>query len=135
MGFNTPKSFVAPFAIKYMNVLRLIEKSEKELFSTYSPIHLVISIKKETKQSWMKAGRIFQKICLRASQEGIASAVSILPHTTDIKSIKKMFHLSYNPYIFVRMGYAQKVPPHAPRFRAKDVICNVEREPSMGELS
>ena len=121
MGFNTLQSFVAPFAIKYMNVLRFIEKSEKELFSTYSPVHLIVSIKKETRQSWMKAGRIFQNICLRANQKGIASAISLLPNTTDIKSIKKMFSITYNPYIFIRLGYADKIPPHAPRLRAKDV--------------
>lgn len=122
MGFPTVPSLFAPFAIKHANVLRFIEKKERELFSTYSPTHLVISVKKETPQAWMKAGRVFQNISLRAMQRGISSAISILPHTTDTKTIKNMFRLQHNPYIFVRMGYAEKEPPHAPRFRAKDVL-------------
>jgi nitroreductase len=123
MGFNTPMSLIAPFAIKHFNVLRSIQQKEEDIMSIFSPVHLMISTKKETQEAWMRSGGILQKIMLSASGRGIASGMSLLPpSTTDMQRLKEIFDNVSQPHIFVRMGYAEKIPPHAPRLRAEEVV-------------
>ena len=122
MGFGNLQSIVAPFAVKNFNVIRLIRKQEEKLFSVHTSAHVVMGLKKETKQSWMKAGRACERMILIAGQKGISSAISIIPTTVDMKRLKKLLNTSYSPHIFLRLGYAVADPPHAPRLMGKEVL-------------
>ena len=124
MGFSTPMSFIASFVIKHINVIKIIRKKEEVLLEKHTPLLVFINIKEDTKQNWLKSGRIFERCLLTARQHNVQTAISALSSDLEKKQIKEILNTEYFPQILFRAGYTDKAFPHSPRLQEKEVIIN-----------
>lgn len=119
MGFSTPLSMIAAFLIRNFNVMKFIRKSEEELLSRYTPIFVLLSSKNNDKHDWIITGRILQRFMLEAERHGLQTAISAVP--LNPIPLQKPFATEFRPQMFLRLGYAEKIPPHSPRLSAESV--------------
>lgn len=120
MGLNNIVSLVAPFIIRYFNVMRFIKQNELRLLKEETPAFVIISTKNNTKRDWLNAGRLFERMILEAEQEGVQTAVSAIPTGTD--ALQRAVGTPYFPQIFFRIGYSNNRPGHSPRLLYQKVI-------------
>lgn len=121
MGFNTLLSFVAPFFIRHINVMKILKKKEENLLKKHTPVFAFIVIQEDSTVDWLAAGRLFERVALEAERRSIQTAISGI-HPKAREQIKKILKTPFFPQVFFRMGYADKTPHHSPRLSAKDVI-------------
>jgi len=89
-----------------------------------SPAILVISVKNDNPEWWVKAGRVFQKIALLAEMYGLS--ISVQAAIVEVEMFNKMLglrlkHLKLRPTVIFRMGYAKEESPHSPRVGVEEV--------------
>lgn len=120
MGFNTPLSFLAPFVIRHMNVMKLIRKSEEDLLKRYTPVFILINSMGNGPEDWLRTGQAMEHLALEAERCRLHTAISAIPR--DVLPLKKILATEYRPQIFLRLGRAEGIPPHSPRMSFGKVI-------------
>lgn len=122
-GFGIPGllSLLAPFMIKLIPAT--LQASMDEEFVILSSSLLVIVIDEDSKESWLKAGKVYEYLTLACLKEniGMAPMAAIIEHGESNKKLQKLLGTQMKPVFFARMGYAKKVPPHSPRRSVEDV--------------
>lgn len=124
MSIPMPISLIAPFILKLLNMNKLMQKKDEKLLKEQTPVFIVISTKKDTPQSWMRAGRIYERIALGAEQENIKTApmAAAIQIGEFYRGLQRVLRLSLRPQVFFRMGYTETITPHSPRLGAHEVI-------------
>lgn len=112
--------------IKRVNVSRKFAKQDVALLKKFTPAFLVISSKNDSKESWVKAGQLFEKAWLVATKHGLSC--SVLAAGVQVgeyyKKVKEIIGTNNRPLIFSRLGFAKKNFKHSPRLGTKDVMRN-----------
>ena len=124
MGMPLPVSFVAPLVVPRFGLPKNIEKENGELLEKHTPAFVIISTIGNTKNDWINAGRISQKIMLLAEQNGyhthpLAASVVIGEYWKEMQALIKT---SFRPQFFLRLGQAEKSERHSPRLRVEEVM-------------
>ncbi|MBI2889078.1 MAG: hypothetical protein HYY10_04105 [Candidatus Liptonbacteria bacterium] len=120
MGFSTPFSLIAPFLIRHMNVMKVIRKSEERLLKNDTPVFVIVGTHENNPRAWILAGRALERLLLETERRGLAAAISAVP--PDVAPLQKALGTKCRPQMFLRLGYAEKLPPHSPRLRAEEVV-------------
>ena len=120
MGFSTPLSLVAPFLIRHVNVMKLIKKREEELLKKYTPVLAIISTKEDSNLAALKAGQTLARVTLEAERQKVQTAMSAVP--LNPKELRGIIHTTFRPQLLLRMGYANQIPKHSPRFTVSEVL-------------
>lgn len=74
-------------------------------------------------QSWMKAGELFEKIALEATNLGLSTSVlAVLIETGEFhKDLQEVVGLKERPQMMFRLGYPSAEAPLSPRWRAEEL--------------
>lgn len=124
LGMPFIVSLIVPFVLKILNVSRLSRKQDLELLINHTPVFGIISTEKDDKQSWVKAGRAYQRIALEAERQGLKTAV--LAGAIQIgdyhKDLQKALGITNRPQVFFRVGYCDLVSGHSPRLPVNRTI-------------
>jgi hypothetical protein len=123
-GFNMPTvvSFFSPLAIKYLNIASSQAKLEKTLIDS-SPVVCVICGKNNT-LSWVKAGRVYERIVVDAEKKNIKSAT--MTAAVEIgeyhKELMRILGSRERPLVMFRLGYYNKIPKPTPKRSVNEIL-------------
>lgn len=125
VGFGIPTliSFFAPTLIKYINVNKLSRKKDETLLKKYTPFLGIISTAKDNKESWIKAGRLYEQIALEAEKQNLSTAplAAAIQTKNFHKDIQKLIQSNFRPQLIFRLGYSEKIAGHTPRLTAEEI--------------
>jgi len=123
IGIPWPVSFIAPLAIRYLNVAKQQRKMIEEPLRA-TPAFIVISTKDDNPAAWVMAGRVLERAWLMATDQGLKMA----PFAAGIqigdfyRDMQRVLNTTFRPQAFSRLGYADAIPPAAPRRRLEEII-------------
>ncbi|HAZ28724.1 MAG TPA: hypothetical protein DCY48_03035 [Candidatus Magasanikbacteria bacterium] len=122
MGFPLLMSFVAPWAVRKFNVIKLLQEKEERLLREQSPCFLIFGTKEDMPHHWVKSGECLQKILLEAERAGIHSSISVFPRTSDALAVyRSVAPTGYSPHMFCRLGFSHERPRHSPRLLPEEL--------------
>jgi len=124
MGIPTSLSFLVPFLVKFVNINKLREKTDRALLTEYTPMIMVLSTPHDTPEYWIRTGQLYERIALEATARSmhtnpLAAAIQIgefhkeLQATLGLKGMR--------PQFFARLGFAASNTKHSPRLKAEAV--------------
>lgn len=124
MGIPGPISFLVPWLIKKMNMARKSAKKDNILLKKYTPMFVVISTKGDSNLDRIEAGRLFERIWLMATREGLSCAPLAAPVQVGeyYKQLQSLLGITMRPLVFFRMGYCEKNASMSPRLSAEEVV-------------
>ncbi|HYE59741.1 MAG TPA: hypothetical protein VEA18_00980 [Candidatus Kapabacteria bacterium] len=126
MGFPHVKSFLAPLAIRLLNVAKLTQKEDEELLKRQTPVLVLLCTKEDNHKTWIEVGQLYERLSLHAIELGMQTAINAIPDRLDFLSkLKGIVQTAYHPQIFFRLGFALKTPEHSPRLPIEEVITYV----------
>lgn len=124
-GFGVPTllSFLAPFLLRRFNLNRLSRSQDEELLKEHTPYFVIITSRVDDKESWIKAGEIFESIALMAERDGVRTASMAAPIQIgeNYKKMQLLLSTEMRPQVFFRMGYSEEITPHSPRLSLEDI--------------
>ena len=120
LGVSKPLSLIAPFVMRYINIMKLIRGSETAILKKYSPVFIFLNAKNHDRLGWLKTGQVLQKLLLEAEHAGIQASMSAVP--LNVEPLQHLLDTQFRPQMFVRIGYAAATPGHAPRLPAEKTI-------------
>jgi hypothetical protein len=126
MGFPTPISYIVPRILKLFNMSKLSKKQD-ELILKSTPYLVFISTENDEEKSWIKTGRVFQRMSLSLLPLGIYFSVWAAPIQIGKYYIRlqDILNINFRPQMFLRMGFPSKeMGGHSPRLKAADVLIN-----------
>jgi len=128
MGIPTPVSLVVPFLVKYMNMNKLNKVSDKKLLTQNTPVFGIILTREDTKEYWIKAGQLYERIAILAEKSELSNAIMAAPIQIGefFKELQEIVSTSLRPQVFFRLGYATSIPHHSPRLETKEVFTTIE---------
>ena len=123
-GMPLPISFIAKFVIRSNSgVAESQAKMDKKRVLNSSAICLIL-VSKQDLESWINAGRVYQRFCLLALQNGVKTAgtsAPIIDSQTSAEIINK-FKLKNHPVAFIRMGYKNGHQKASPRLSKEQIL-------------
>lgn len=123
-GFGMPHllTIFAPMMIKNMPA-KIQAGLDKKMMTTAASF-IILTTKENTKEYWVKAGKIYEFLTLACLKEGVATApwAGIVEYETTNKKLKGLLKTHDVPLFFARMGYALKQPHLSPRRPLEDVL-------------
>jgi nitroreductase len=121
-GVPGPLSILAPFLIKHMPA-KMQSLIDKKLL-VHSAAFLIISAMDDTRESWIKTGKIYEYITLACLKYEIATSpmAGVVEYDKTGVSLQKLLDIKERPLFFARMGYATIQPPKTPRRDIEDVL-------------
>lgn len=124
MGIPTPISYFAPIMIKFFNMNKLSEKSDRELLEKHTQSFLIISSKTDNEASWIMTGKIYQEISLEALGRGLDTSpmAGIIQIGNFHKNLQKILNTDFRPQFFCRLGQATGQTRHSPRLPLESVL-------------
>ena len=124
LGIPAPVSLFASRLIKRVNLSRASKKQDDALLKRFTPIFVLICSCNDTSRDWMGAGRIFERIWLMATREGLACApLAAGVQVGDYyKKLQAILDTHDRPQVFFRMGYPEKHFHHSPRLSPLNVV-------------
>lgn len=125
MGIPTLLSFFIPLLMKFVNVNKLREKTDRMLLTVHTPALLVLSTPQDTPEYWIRTGESFERIALEATARGMhanpmAAAIQIGDFYKEIQGVLNLKEM--RPQFFARLGFAKTASKHSPRLGAESVI-------------
>jgi nitroreductase len=120
-----PISLFASRLIKKVNLSRKSEKKDEALLKHHTPGgFIVISSRSNNREEWLEAGRLFERIWLTATAEGLncspmAAAIQSPKHN---EQLKQALGIDFEPQVFFRIGYGEKQFRHSPRFSIDQLL-------------
>ncbi len=123
-GIPTPISFLLSTLIKKFNLEKASEKQNKILFTEYTPYIIIISTNQDSREVWLKAGQIFQRIALIFNNYSISTSPWGAPIeiSSFYKNIQEILNIDGRPQIFFRAGYPMKPAKTSPRIPHHELI-------------
>jgi hypothetical protein len=124
MGIPTALSFVAPFALRKMNVARKSRKQDEKLLKIHTPAYLVIATNEDSPIAWMETGRAYESLALLGTKHGvgIAPMAAVIQIGDFYKRVQNVLGSRARPQFFARIGYPEKEIAHSPRLSVSEVI-------------
>ena len=124
--FNIPLpiSIFSSWMIKKLNMSKLNKKQDEKIFKNFTPAFIIISLKNETKENWMLAGRMFEKVWLIATKFNLKCSPNAAPIQEDIsrQALQKLLNSSFMPITLMRVGYCDKNNQHTPRISVSELL-------------
>lgn len=116
-GMPTPPSLIARHIIKNIDISKGQAKKDAGRI-VHSADLALITIRNQSKEAYMDAGRLYAQICILARQHGIAtSGIGAAVIDTETKqTIKDHFELESQPLAIIRLGHTKKYARHTPRW-------------------
>lgn len=121
----TPISIVASKLIKRINLSRSNRKKDEALLKRHTPGgFIVIASRENNREDWIAAGRLFEKIWLAATAEGLncSPMAAVIQSPRHNKQLRAILGIGMEPQVFFRIGYGQKQFRHSPRFSVEDLL-------------
>jgi hypothetical protein len=121
----TPVSLFASKLIKRVNLSKASKKKDDALLKHHTPGgFIIISSKENNRESWLVTGKLFEKIWLLATSEGLncSPMVAAIQSARHNQQLRASLGIDFEPQVFFRVGYAQKQFQHSPRFTVDDLI-------------
>ncbi|MGH7142339.1 MAG: hypothetical protein ACREF5_02620 [Candidatus Saccharimonadales bacterium] len=120
-GIPGPISLIAPLIIKKNKKISVNQaKKDSKRIAHSSAIGLICS-DRQTPESLIKAGKLYQRASLVATKHNVKtagiSAAVVNPLTT--KNIIRKFKLETTPVSLIRFGYTKNLPKKSPRLSIK----------------
>jgi len=121
-GMPLPVSLIAAFMLKRFNMSKLSRKQDEKLLKEHTPVMVVISTKGDDAKTWMQAGKRYEHIALAAEHKGMNTApmAAAIQIGDFYRELQKILDIT-RPQVFFRLGYAELLTPHSPRFTAEAV--------------
>jgi nitroreductase len=122
LGVPRPLTILARNLIKGVPA-KLQSTKDKKLVAS-SPGVLVATSNDDTKENWLRAGKILEYILLSFTKNGIVVApmAGVVEHEPSREKLKKLLKSKEHPLFFARFGYSEiKVHP-SPRISASDLV-------------
>ncbi len=125
-GLPFPVSLLSSWMIKKLNMSKINEKADREIFENFTPGFLVIAAKNDDLPSWFVVGEVLENIWLQATRSGLSLSVNAAPiqGVEYRKQLASIVKTSLWPLVFSRIGFGLSTAPHVPRLRLKDVLLN-----------
>lgn len=120
-----PISIFASKLIKKVNLSKVSKKKDDALLKQYTPGgFVIISSRRNGPEDWIAAGRLFERIWLTATAEGLncsplAAVIQSAKHNHQLRTV---LEIDFEPQVFFRIGYAQKNFRHSPRFSVEHLL-------------
>ncbi|KXK10235.1 MAG: hypothetical protein UZ22_OP11002000880 [Microgenomates bacterium OLB23] len=85
---------------------------------------IVITAPGDTKEEWLRAGRLVEYCWLTLTHAGIAVApmTGLIEHPTVHKRLMQLLHTAQRPLFFARIGYTEERNHVSPRRPLEDVL-------------
>ncbi len=124
MGMPTIISFITPLLIKLTNVNKMSYKKDLDVFKNHTPLFFLISSRGNKRSDWVNVGRVFERISLIATREGMSVSPQAGPVIINKYAVrmKNYFNSKLIPQMFFRMGYPEKETPHSPRLSVEEIL-------------
>ena len=122
-----PISLFTSQLIKHANLSRVNKKKDDALLKRYTPGgFVVISTRKNNSESWLAAGRLFERIWLASTAEGLncSPMAAVIQSVRHNQQLRAALDLDFEPQVFFRIGYADKRFRHSPRFSVDQLLIN-----------
>lgn len=122
-GMPLPASFLMKYAVRRFNVNRLKRSAERKILSHATPAFVAISGVRDDRGGWLRTGRLFDRIALKAHGLGMAIAplMAVIAHSPSRLELQKLLQTDLLPQFLFRVGYPASVTPHTPRIKSEEV--------------
>lgn len=123
-GIPGPVSLIAKTVIRNNPKVANDQAKKDSKSINHSSALALITLKNENPQAWLDAGRLFQALCLQATQKGISSAAysaAVMDEETSAMIIKEL-GLKSQPVALLRLGYANGHRKASPRRKLEDIL-------------
>ncbi len=120
-----PISLFASRLIKKINLSRKSRKKDDALLKQYTPAaFIIISSRDNDRGSWLAAGRLFEKLWLTATAEGLNCSPMAAAIQSPIynKRLRESLGIDFEPQVFFRIGYGRRQFHHSPRFSVEELL-------------
>lgn len=126
LGLPSLISLFASAMIKKVNMSRKTRKQDEKLLKEFTPAFLSIGVFNDSMPGWLKAGRLFERIWLIATSQGInfSPLAAGVQNEKYCKQTKEIIGFSSTPRIFCRLGFPEKITGHSPRFNCDELLLN-----------
>ncbi len=129
LGINDWLSFVAPFALRVLDVGQTRADNEAQLADN-APLLVVLCTDEEGPRSWLAAGQALSRVLLRARVAEVSASFFSQPIAVDKAWVQLRHALGLHnfPQLIFRLGYAKNADQTATPRRAIDDMMIAESE-------
>lgn len=124
MGISTIPSYFASTAIKFFNMNKLSQISDKRLLKNFTKKMLIISSDEDSVYSWVNTGLVYQDISLNCLIRGISTSpmAGVIQIGNHYKEIQRILNIKFRPQFFCRLGIIKEEVRHSPRIPSQKLI-------------
>ena len=117
IGLPDIQSLIAPFLMHEVNLERRSKKSREHIMVENSPAVIIISTQADTKENWIKAGQLYERVALYMSKNGLRHSIhaAIIEHQKSHQQLRTKLGIKYYPQVFIRIGYGKGPIQYTPR--------------------
>lgn len=107
IGLSDSASFFTPIIAKFINIRKINRKRNEELFKLHTPAFILISVKSDTPENWIKTGQTYSIIGAEAEKlnMGVSTVACGVDNERYHKKIQAAFMNSFRNQIIFRVGY------------------------------
>ncbi len=123
LGLNPIQSLLGSFLIKNFDMGASQAKIDQELVKS-SSLLIVITSQENGKETWLKIGKLYEKVVLMGTLNGLSNATlaSVVELGQLPEKLKQVLLTSETPQVFLRMGFSKDKSRHSPRKKVEDVL-------------
>lgn len=121
-----PLSLVLPWVLRYVNISQK-QKHIHTIMLESAPVFAVLGVAEENVESWVVAGRAFQRMAVEAQGGGVGVGVmqAVVENARAKAQLQTALNTAAVPVLFFRLGYPSKIPKTSPRIDIQKLILNV----------
>lgn len=122
-GLNDIQSIISPFLLKNYNIGGQASKDDNQSVLSASVL-VIISSKEDNTDTWIKVGKLYEKIILLATSHGIKNGTmaALIEFERLNKELKNILKIQTRPQAFFRLGYSDSPIIHSPRLTVDQVL-------------
>ncbi len=124
LGIPTLPSLIAPFLMRYLNLGKANKNDTLRTLKEATPTFIVLSTEQQSPESWINAGRTYERIALTATGNNFATHPMVAPIEIGKyhEQLSEFFGITHRPVFLFRIGIPEKKVVHSPRLPVNKVI-------------
>lgn len=118
LGIPTLPSFIAPLLMRYFNLGKANKSDVLRTLKEATPTFIVLSTEQQSPESWINAGRTYERITLIATANNLATHPMVAPIEIGKyhERLRELIGSIHRPVFLFRIGVPKKEVVHSPRF-------------------
>lgn len=124
LGIPTLPSLIAPFLMRYLNLGKANKGDTLHTLREATPTFVVLSTEHQSPESWINAGRTYERISLIATANNFATHPMVAPIEIGKyhERLRTFLGITHRPVFLFRIGVPVKMVVHSPRLPVDNVI-------------